>query len=213
MSISAATDYEIGEPSYQWDECQRPAASSIFELRPPGVSNRAKPIYDEQLHAIIGYQDELAGISRIYSLDGTVSLIEEPLETPLFDPFDIVLMVGSFWRVGVKGFTRWGIRGLGASIGEHTLFGLRSRYYALAQAPLKFGAKPLKHMHNPKRFVPVHILRLAIRYGKRGPDPQNIKGLAMYKHAIRVDGKPYMLEILVREKDYTILHFLYEHIQ
>ncbi|MDR5820024.1 hypothetical protein [Caballeronia sp. LZ043] len=179
----------------------------IFELRPPGVPQRAKPIYDEYLNAVIGYQDEIAGVSRIYSLGGILHLTEKSLETPLLDPLDIILMVGGYWRAGMQSFTRSGLRGIGAAVGEHTLSGLRSRYLAMAQAPIKFAAQPLTHMRNPHRFVPVHILRLAIMFGKRGPDPRNMKGLSMYEQAIKINGNAYVLEVLVREKDYTISSF------
>ncbi|MDR5779267.1 hypothetical protein QCE63_07460 [Caballeronia sp. LZ065] len=205
--------YDNDEPSYHWDDKREPAASDIFELRPPGVPERAKSIYDEYLNAVIGYQDEIAGVSRIYSLDGIMHLTEKPLETPLLDPLDIILMIGGFSRAGMQSFTRSGLRGIGATIGEHTLSGLRSRYLAMSQAPIKFAAQPLTHMRNPHRFVPVHILRLAIMFGKRGPDPKNMKGLSMYEQAIKINGKAYVLEVLVREKDYTILHFLYKQIR
>lgn len=40
-----------------------------------------------------------------------------------------------------------------------------------------------------------------------------MKGLSMYEQAIKINGKAYVLEVLVREKDYTILHFLYKQIK
>lgn len=214
MSIKRQIDTTPSdEPSFSWDPRQTPKTAGLFDARPPGLSTNARPIYDADLNCIIGYQEELSGISRLYSIDGTVTLSEKPLESPLIDPFDLLLIVGSFWRVGLRSFTSSGIRGVGVSITQSTLFGLRSRYHALMQRELRFAARPLMHMQNPDRYVPVHILRLAIRYGKRAPDPRAGEGLYMYTYPILRNGRSYMLEILVREKDQTILHFVYESIK
>lgn len=216
--MSALLTYTGDEPSYSWDESQKPKAAGLFDVRSPGVPFNAKPIYDADLDCIIGYQQEVAGVSRIYGLDGHVSVSEKPLESPLFDPLDVLFMVGGFWRAGLRGLTEWGIKGIGSQIGRETLFGLRARYYALAQRPLQFSAKALVRMKEPGRFVPVHILRLAIKYGVRTPDPQGEAGLYMYKIAMsrlgkNQVGKDYILEVLVNEKDYIIYHFQYDPIK
>lgn len=82
------------------------------------------------------------------------------------------------------------------------------------QRPLRFAAEPLAHMKEPGRFVPVHILRLAIKYGERGPDPWGTAGLFMYKIPMtrlggNQMGKKYLLEVLVNERNYVIYHFQY----
>lgn len=160
-----------------------------------------------------GYQKEVAGVFSIYTLDGDVSVSERSLEPPLIDPLDMLLMVGGVWRAGLRGLTEWGIRGVGVPLGRATLLGLRTRYYALMQRPLHFTAAPLEHMANPYRYVPVHILRLAIKYGKRTVDPRGYAGLFMYRCPMTHEGKTYMLEVLVRENDYTILHFMYRQLK
>ncbi len=60
------------------------------------------------------------------------------------------------------------------------------------------------------RYVPVHILHLAIKYGRRSPDPQRVKGAFLYTIKMLKNGKEYVLEVVVREKDWTILHFLFK---
>lgn len=65
-------------------------------------------------------------------------------------------------------------------------------------------------MKDPTRFVPVHILRLAILHGKRAPDPRGKLGYFMYTINVKFRGKPYQLEVLLHEREYSIAHFLYE---
>ncbi|WP_322046140.1 hypothetical protein [Paraburkholderia sp. J67] len=202
------------EPSFEWDGSLKPKGAGLFDLRPPGVPFDAKPIYDTDLDCIIGYQKENAGVFRIYALDGGIAVNEVPLETPLFDPLDAVFLVGGVWRAGLRGVAEWGVKGVGASLERTALYSLRTRYYALMQRPLRFAAEPLRHMKEPGRFVPVHILRLAIKYGKRTPDPRGASGIFMYKIPITRLGesktsKKYVLEVLVSESDYIIYHFKY----
>ncbi|WP_233866850.1 hypothetical protein [Paraburkholderia adhaesiva] len=216
--MSTPMTYTADKPSFEWDVHLKPKGAGLFDLRPPGVPIDAKPVYDTDLDCIIGYQKEDAGVFRTYSLGGDISVSERPLETPLFDPLDVVFMVGGIWRSGLRGLTEWGVKGVGASLERTTLYGLRARYYALMQQPLRFAAEPLAHMKEPGRFVPVHILRLAIKYGKRTPDPRGTPGFFMYKIAVtRLGryqvGKKYILEVLVKEKDYIIYHFQYSPIK
>jgi hypothetical protein len=60
------------------------------------------------------------------------------------------------------------------------------------------------------RHVPVHILHLALKYGRRARDPQRVQGAFPYTIKMLKNGKEYALEIVVREKDWTILHFLFK---
>ena len=72
-------------------------------------------------------------------------------------------------------------------------------------------------MANPGRFVPIHILHLAIKYGKRMPDPQKMAGVFRYeiqmsrfvKRGATFVREQKTLEVVVRESDWTILHFMY----
>ncbi len=44
----------------------------------------------------------------------------------------------------------------------------------------------------------------------RERDPQGVKGAFLYTAKMLRNGTEYTLEILVREADWTILHFLYK---
>ena len=67
------------------------------------------------------------------------------------------------------------------------------------------------------RFVPRHILAAAIKFGKRMADPQGAEGAVKIVHEMwigkLVDGKwvyvKKTLEIIYRESDQTILHFMF----
>ncbi|MCC8391868.1 hypothetical protein LJ656_04640 [Paraburkholderia sp. MMS20-SJTR3] len=210
--MSTPFAYTATESSFVWSGNQ-PRATGLFDARPPTVPRDAKPIYDDELDCIIGYQHEISGVFRIYSLDGRESLSEKPLEAPLIDPFDVLFVVGGIWKAGTWSVTRWGLRGLGSAIGQTTLSGLRTRYRALTRQPIRFAAAPLAHMQNPARHVPVHILRLAMKYGKRSVDPAGHRGVFQYTYPITRNGMPYRPEVVVRESDHTILHFVYRPIR
>ncbi|MBB5505941.1 hypothetical protein [Paraburkholderia atlantica] len=207
--MATTLSYTASEPSLTWNG-RNPGGTALFDARPPTVPRNAKPIYDENLGCIVGYKQEAAGVFRIYTLDGAVSWSEKPLEAPLIDPVDLLFVVGGVWTAGARGITRAGIRGIGSAIDRTTLFGLRTRYRALMQRPLRFAAKPLAHMGNPGRYVPVHILRLTLKYGKRVADPAGHTGVFQYTYPIPRNGTAYTLEVVVRESDYTVLHFAYK---
>lgn len=73
---------------------------------------------------------------------------------------------------------------------------------------LNFTDTVLKHMSNPGRMVPVQTLAEAI--GTRMPDPRSTAGAVKIVQRVFVNGKPRTLEIIYREADNTILHFLYQ---
>lgn len=60
------------------------------------------------------------------------------------------------------------------------------------------------------RFVPLYTLANAILYGTRMADPQGAPGAVKIVQEIFVNGKKYNLEIIYREADKMILHFLYK---
>jgi hypothetical protein len=68
-------------------------------------------------------------------------------------------------------------------------------------------------MGNPGRYVPVHILRLTLKYGKRVADPAGHTGVFQYTYPITRNGTPCKLEVVVRESDYTVLHFAYKSLR
>jgi hypothetical protein len=65
-------------------------------------------------------------------------------------------------------------------------------------------------MADAARRVPQHILKLALRFGTRSPDPQGVTGAFSYVIPMIRNGKVYTLEVVIREADNTILHFLYK---
>lgn len=206
---SPVPSYTGTEQSFAWNG-RMTASGGLFEVRPSDLPRTATPIYDDDLDCIIGYQCDVTGVIRTFDLDGRcVSVDEKPLEAPLFDPLDFVLIVGSLWRAGARGLARSGIHGVGAATARATIAGLRMRFAALSQRPLRFAATPLSHMQDPNRFVPAHILRLAIRHGKRTADPKGHPGVFQYTVPMTRRGVSYRLEVVVRERDYTVLHFVY----
>lgn len=69
---------------------------AVFDLRPPGVPPSAVPIFDDELSAVIGYRFQaVAGVFKLVDLEGKLVGMEEvPLETPLFDPIDLLFLFG-----------------------------------------------------------------------------------------------------------------------
>jgi hypothetical protein len=65
-------------------------------------------------------------------------------------------------------------------------------------------------MEKVNRHVPSNMLAFAIKYGAKTVDPQSAPGAT--KHVIEMfkNGKKYNLEVVFRESDNTILHFLYK---
>jgi hypothetical protein len=158
-------------------------AESWFDLRPTTIPIAASPIFDDSINAVIGYRHEsVTGVFRIYDLNGTEIAIEEaPLEEPPIDPLDLILVVGAPLRGLVKGLGR-GIRGLGTagvragavlsggrllarSMAASVVGVMRASYRALTLSNIKFTATTAARMATKGRHVPLHILRLAIRYG------------------------------------------------
>jgi hypothetical protein len=127
-------------------------------------------------------------------------------------------MSGGLFRVVGKGLGKTAAKTVvkGASqIGGRTLLAavtgaMRAAFKNLSVRSLKFPATTAERLSIPGRHVPVHILQLAIKYGRRTPDPKAVKGAFLYTSKMLRNGREYILEIVVREKDWTILHFLYK---
>ena len=75
---------------------------------------------------------------------------------------------------------------------------------------LKFTETAGRHMAEAGRYVPRHTLSEAIQTGARMPDPQGASGAVKIVTEIWVNNKKRILEIVYRESDDTILHFLYK---
>ena len=196
---------------------------------PPKLRKGAVPIYDsEQTHAVIGFKYSSGGYWEVYDLEGNlVDVGEVGLEHPLIDPIDIFagLLAGSVFsggRAAVRGLgaagekavaetaAETGLRAVLRSIGRKTLDAIRATYRALRfRGTLNFTETAGAHMADPARRVPQYILRLAIRFGARSADPQSVPGAFRYVITMFRSGKPYTLEVILREADQTVLHFLY----
>ncbi|WP_419095929.1 RHS repeat domain-containing protein [Niallia tiangongensis] len=72
---------------------------------------------------------------------------------------------------------------------------------------LKFAKTPAAHMENPGRYVPVNILKQALK-GKGYKDPKG-SSAKMYYTTMYKNGKKYNLEVLYDKKSNTIYHFEY----
>jgi hypothetical protein len=109
---------------------------------------------------------------------------EKPLETPWFDPLDLIFIFGGALRIFGKGIaTRSGTKLMskaGArllSLQTATFMGvMRVIFKKLTANSLKFTTTTATRMAMPGRYVPVHILHLAIKYGKRVTVSSRYKG-------------------------------------
>jgi hypothetical protein len=209
-------------------EIAEPHIGDYFQVKPRDrLPVGVVPIFDNQNHAIIGYLGQfVGGVARIYDLDGRqISLQELPLETPLIDPIDLIFILGSLARVVSRGLLRAGAELAGDAMGKTAARGvsaasvslLRLVFRQLTERELQFTATTAERMADPGRFVPIHILKLAVRYGSREPDTKGIAGafrytVKMLRAPKNIGGLPreYTLRVVVLESDWTVLHFHYE---
>lgn len=213
------------QPIYKGDEkafeIQSDLAISddVFEIRVNKIPNEAVPIYDEASKVIIGYRHEsVAGVFRLYDIAGNVVRMEEKgLESSLIDPIDLII-VGAITRILTKGAIRTGTKFAaisGTRVSNRFIIGnviaaMQATFRKLVTSNLKFTATTAAHMTTKGRHVPLHILRMAIIYGKKAADPQGIKNAFQYTIPMWKNSKKYILEVIVRESDSTILHFMYK---
>lgn len=171
-----------------------PGPDSLFDLRPASVPDHATPIFDDAVGAVIGYCHEIAtGVFRLYDLDGrVVGMDEKGLETPPVGPLDLIFVAGGIARAILKGLARGAgrsgsraaalagsklsARGLSISV----LGVMRVNFRRLSIRRLRFTATTAARMATPFRHVPVHILHLAIKHGRRTPDLRGVDGAFVY---------------------------------
>jgi RHS repeat-associated protein len=125
---------------------------------------------------------------------------------PVADP----LFIAGFY--GTSALGGLAVAGATAGVGAEaiTLGVARLAPLAPLAGQLNFTDTVLKHMSNPGRMVPIQTLAEAIRSGTRMPDPQGAAGAVKIVQQVFVNGTPRTLEIIYREADKTILHFLYK---
>ncbi|WP_246168057.1 hypothetical protein [Serratia rhizosphaerae] len=201
-------------------------SGEYFEFSPRNPPLNAKPIVDDESGMCIGYSVAQApGLWRIYDADGVfVRLEEAPLEAPLIDPTDLALIafgVFRLFRVG-KALLESGVKtAVTVKLSQATVSILRGRLkMGLSARAIRMSESSAKHMLTPGRYVPLQIQEKVIRYGARTADPRKKPGIFRYEARIyklvedrQNKGsyiyKSYRLEVLVREADWTIMHFQY----
>jgi hypothetical protein len=230
-------------PAAQAPSETEPASEPAWIL-PPGVRPGSVPVYDDESRAVIAFRYG-GSYWEVYDLDGRVIEVgERGLEQPLIDPIDILAggvaglgrgLFGAGARAAARGTAarvgaevaeeagvvaaRGGLRAAASLLTREALAAARAAWRAIRfRGPLNFTETTARHMAESGRFVPVHILRLAIRYGSRSADPQGVAGafryvIPMFRGVRDAAGKwvyrQYTLEVVLREADQTILHYLY----
>ncbi len=211
--------YHCLEPQFSFTETKPGPAKGLFELRPKNIPPNAVPLFDEDIGAVVGYREEHEGIFKTFDINGIVVDIQElPLEKPLLDPIDLIT-IGGIVAVSVrKALQAGGILFSTSAAGrkaiellsQSTVQSLRAVFRRTATGTLKFTATTAARMGDKNRFVPVHILKMAIRYGRRVADPQGIRGASMYTIPMLRNGRRFTLEVVIRVRDRTVLHFVYK---
>jgi hypothetical protein len=184
---------------------RNPVSPGWFEMRSVRVPRDARPVYDEDMDCVIGYYRRFASVACTYDLTGGVVALDAcPDEdgagrTPL-------LVAGTLWQPRVRGVTRIGAEGEGLAASATTLARLRGRFIALSRQPLHFTPAALADMCEPDRFVPLHILRLAVRCGSRlDAGGAAAADAARFMAPIMRRGVPTALELTLRPRDHTVL--------
>ena len=197
------------------------AGDDIFEIRPPGLQNVASPILDEDSKVVIGYRYEWQGVVHTFDVDGKqVGMWEPGLEEPLFSPLDVI----SFGKVVVVSVRKallataipGGVSKTPRYLTDELIATLRATYRGKIGSDPNLSRDVRFHLENEEgRYVPVNIMRQAIRYGKATPDPRGSPGI-MYRIGVRKYSvrkgyiKDYELEILYDKKMKMIHHVLYK---
>ncbi len=207
------------EPPISFTETKPGPAKGLFELRPKNIPPNAVPLFDEDIGAVVGYREEHEGVFKTFDINGIVVDIQElPLEKPLLDPIDLIT-IGGIAAISVRKALQagsilfsTGVAGRKAVeiLSGRTLESLRAVFRSNLAGTLRFTATTTARMGDRNRYVPVHILKMAIRYGRKSPDPQGVRGATMYTIPMFKNGKRFTLEVVVRTRDRTVLHFLYK---
>lgn len=221
--IAGYTGLEAPVPSRT---VQRPIISSYFQVSKVATPIGAIPIVDDDRDMVIGYRRVVQGNTWICDLEEHLVSIREPgLGTPLIDPLDAIFIIGAIGRIAARGALRAGLNvardmageTAARALGSTPVMTLRFTFRRLVQGELKFTRTTAARMADPLRYVPLDILKLAVRYGVRDTDPKGVAGLFRYtipmlKASKRFGGPPsrYVLHVVVREKDWTIMHFHYD---
>jgi hypothetical protein len=185
-------------------------SAGLFEIRPRYLPRDVRPILDEDLDCIIGYHRRFGLCSHLYDLNGDMFSVYEDLSTlPPPEKRDPLMVVGGLWRANVRGLTAVGLTGTGANFTPATLAQLRTRFARLAQSSLLYQGAALARMDDPQRFVPVHILRLAMRHGDAVAPPPGLCRASRYLSCMLIRRQPFMLDVVTLNGNTTIVDFEY----
>ncbi|WER47001.1 hypothetical protein CupriaWKF_05355 [Cupriavidus sp. WKF15] len=183
-----------------------PVSPGWFEIRPVRVPRDARPVYDEDLDCITGYHRIFGPTALTYDLLGSFVKIDEAHEASPRQVAPPYLAIGALWQPEACGMTRAGFHAEGAALDARTCGKLRERFIRLSRLPLHFTAEALADMQQAERFVPLHILRLAMRCGCREA-PTGDAEAASVRCTVGISRKrqPALLELAVRLSDRVIL--------
>ncbi len=135
------------------------------------------------------------GVVAILATSGSVLLAEEAL---------LGYLTGSLTAGEAAGAA-----GAAGAVGRQCLSASETARNQLAN-DLNFTTTTAERMSRYERFVPRATLAEAIQSGTRMADPQGAPGAVKIVQELSVNGKGRTLDIVYREADNTILHFLYK---
>ncbi|CAG9172067.1 hypothetical protein LMG23992_02110 [Cupriavidus laharis] len=193
------------QPVFAWTG-HYPVSPGWFEVRPIRIPRDARPVYDEDLDCITGYNRTFGRTALTYDLLGGFVAIDESCEARPQQPAAPCLAIGALWQPEARGMTRAGFQAEGAALNARTCGILRERFIRLSRLPLHFSVEALADMQQAERFVPLHILRLAIRCGCcEAPAGDNEAATVRYTVGMTRKQVPALLELAVRLADRAIL--------
>lgn len=113
MGQPAASDldsYDGHEAGVPEQDAVQAYGDAYFQVTARPIPAGSVPIMDDEHQTVIGYRGPyISGVAGIYDLEGRqVSLTELPLESPIVDHVDLVLIFGSLGRIVVRGLFRAG---------------------------------------------------------------------------------------------------------
>lgn len=185
-------------------------SAGLFEIRPRFLPADVRPVLDDDLDCIIGYYRRFGARAHLFDLDANACWVwEETQPLPPPEKRDPVLVVGGLWVENARGVTALGLTGTGAPLSAPVIASLRSRFAALARSPLLYSEAALARMEDPQRFLPVHILRLAMSHGERAAPPLAQPDARRYLARMLVRRQPFMVNLVTAHEDTTILDFEY----
>lgn len=169
-------------------------SAGLFEIRPRQLPCDVRPVLDDDLDCIIGYQRTFAYRSYRYDLNGNMLAVWEAMKD-LSPPEkrDSVLVVGGHRCPDCADH--------GGAIAQAFR---RSRTLAAA---VHRGTH--RRMDDPERFLPVHILRLAMRHGERAAPPPGWPGATRYLVRMLIRRLPFTLDVVTANTDTVVVQFDY----